>query len=107
LPPTIDWPYRRGTDRRHFLLTSLAGALAAPLAAQALQTKKLWRVGILATANPHVYDGFADELRKLGYIDGQNLALDLRSTEGKVERLPALAVELVRAVVDVILAGGT
>jgi putative ABC transport system substrate-binding protein len=68
---------------------------------------KVWRVGILATANPRVYDAFVDELHKLGYIDGQSLVLELRSAEGKVERLPTLAAELVRAGVDVIIAGGT
>jgi putative ABC transport system substrate-binding protein len=46
-------------------------------------------------------------LRRLGYIQGQNLALEIRSAEGKLERLPALAAELVRAGVDVIIAGGT
>jgi hypothetical protein len=69
------------------------GFTLAPLAVEAQQVGKVWRVGILATANPRVYDAFVDELHKLGYIDGQSLVLELRSAEGKVERLPTLAAE--------------
>ena len=79
----------------------------APVVAEAQSGGKVWRVGLLATANPRVYDDSVDELRRLGYIQGQNLALELRSAEGKIERLPTLAAELVRAGVDVIIAGGT
>jgi putative tryptophan/tyrosine transport system substrate-binding protein len=79
----------------------------APLIGEAESPGKVWRVGILATANPGVYDDSVDELRRLGYIDGQNLALEIRSAGGNSERLPALAAELVRAGVDVIIAGGT
>jgi putative ABC transport system substrate-binding protein len=79
----------------------------APLLAEAQGANRVWRVGVLATANPSVYDDTVDELRRLGYIQGQNLALELRSAEGKAERLPVLAAELVRAGVDVIIAGGT
>ena len=93
-------------DRRAFIGTMAGGLLAAPLAAEAQQTGKVWRVGILATANPRSYDPSVDELRKLGYIEGQNLALEFRSAEGNVKRLPILAAELVRAGVDVILAAG-
>src|SRR5215471_10276976 len=94
-------------SRRRFLATSGAAVLPPPLVARAQSRGKVWRVGILATANPRVYDDAIDELRKLGYIPGQNLVLDVRSAEGKVERLPTLAVELVRASVDVVIAGGT
>jgi ABC-type uncharacterized transport system substrate-binding protein len=58
------------------------------------------------TANPRLYDDFVDELRKLGYIDGQSVVLEFRNAEGKIERLPTLAAELVRARVDVVLAAG-
>jgi putative tryptophan/tyrosine transport system substrate-binding protein len=87
--------------RRHFLLTSLAGALTAPLAAGAQQAGKVWRVGVLVTANLRLYDSFVDELRRLGYVDGQNIVLEFRNAEGKYERFPVLAAELVRAGVDV------
>jgi putative ABC transport system substrate-binding protein len=94
-------------DRRTFLAGTGAVLLAAPLAAEGQQVGKAYRVGILVIANRRVYDPFVVELRKLGYIDGQNLVLEFRSAEGNVERLPALAVELVRAGVDVILAAGS
>src|ERR1700741_3168167 len=93
-------------DRRRFLLTSLAGAVAAPLIVEAQQTGRIQRVGILVSANPRIYDALIDELHKLGYIDGQTLALEFRNAEGKVDRFPTLAAELVRAGVDVIVAAG-
>ena len=93
-------------ERRTFLGTLTGSLLAAPLAAEAQQAGKAYRVGILVIANRRVYDPFVAELRKLDYIEGQNLVLEFRSAEGNVERLPALAVELVRAGVDVILAAG-
>src|SRR5262249_46166628 len=81
--------------------------LAAPLAVEAQQAGKVSRIGILVTANPRVYDDFVDQLRKLGYVEGENLALDIRSAEGHYERHPALAVELVKAGVDIILVAGS
>ncbi len=90
-------------DRRAFIGTVTGGLLAAPRAAGAQQAGKVSRVGVLVTANPRVYDGFVDELRRLGYVDGQNVVLDFRNAEGQYGRFPALAAELVRAGVDVIL----
>ena len=92
-------------DRRAFL--GIVGLLAPPLAAEAQPRGKMWRVGILATANPRIYDESIDGLRRLGYVQGQNLALEIRSAQGEIERLPNLAAELVLAGVDVIIAGGT
>ena len=97
-------PYRPDMNRRRFLLTSLAGAFAAPLAAEAQPMGKRPRVGILVTANPRLYDPFVEELRSLGYLDGQNIVLEFRSAEGRIERFPALAADLVRAGVNVTLA---
>jgi ABC-type uncharacterized transport system substrate-binding protein len=96
-------------DRRRFLLTSLAGALAAPLGAEAQQAAKVARIGYLttadvATAPRHLREAFLKGLRDLGYVEGRNLVIEYRSAEGKVERLPALAAELVALKVDVILA---
>src|SRR5260370_1949241 len=93
-------------DRRAFIGALAGGLLAAPRGVGAQQAGKVWRVGVLVTANPRVYDGFVDELRRLGYVDGQNVILEFRNAEGKYERFPALAAELVRAGVDVILTGG-
>jgi putative ABC transport system substrate-binding protein len=96
-------------DRRRFLLTSLAGALAAPHGADAQQPTKVARIGYLttadvATAPHHLREAFLKGLRDLGYVEGRNLVIEIRSAEGKFERLPALAAELVALKVDVILA---
>jgi putative ABC transport system substrate-binding protein len=97
-------------DRRRFLLTSLAGALAAPLAPEAQQAARVARIGYLAAnlaASPHMREAFLQGLRDLGYVEGGNVVIEYRSAEGKLERLPALAAELIALKVDVILAGGT
>jgi ABC-type uncharacterized transport system substrate-binding protein len=97
-------------DRRRFMLTSLAGALAAPLGAEAQQAAKIARIGYLAidlVANPRFRESFRQGLRDLGYVEGRNVVIEYRDAEGKPERLPALAAELVALKVDVIVAGGT
>jgi ABC-type uncharacterized transport system substrate-binding protein len=97
-------------DRRRFLLISLAGALAAPVAAGAQQAAKIARIGFLSLTlapNPHLKEAFRQGLRDLGYVEGRNVVIEYRDAEGKLERLPALAAELVALKVDVILAGGT
>jgi putative ABC transport system substrate-binding protein len=81
--------------------------LAAPLAAAA-QPERVWRIGYLASVaadNPPRL-AFRQRLRELGYVEGQNVVLEIRSSEGRVERFPALAAELVRLRVDVIVTGG-
>ena len=85
------------------------GLLAAPLAADAQPPAKVSRVGILSPVVPATYDtweAFRHGLRELGYVEGQNLAIEFRSAEGKPDRLPGLAAELVRLKVDVIVTGG-
>ncbi len=88
-------------------------ALTAPLASFA-QQQKVWRIGFLAArsrptaSNPDIYyDAFTQEMRSLGYIDGKNLVIEWRFADGKYERLPALAAELVHLNVDVIVTHGT
>jgi putative ABC transport system substrate-binding protein len=93
-------------NRRAFIAAMTGGLLAAPLAAEA-QTEKVYRVGILATYPvTHSFDYFVAALRDLGYIEGKNLILEIRSANNVPERVPALAVELVRLNVDVIVTGG-
>jgi ABC-type uncharacterized transport system substrate-binding protein len=96
-------------DRRRFLLTSLAGALAAPLGIEAQPTAKPWRIGRLSAgaASRAEEAAFRDGLRELGYIEGQNVLIDARYAEARVERLPGLAAELVRLNVDIIVASPT
>ncbi len=98
------------TTRRAFIGTLAGGLLAAPLAAEAQQAAKVARIGFLAVnlaPNPHLLEAFRQGLRDLGYIEGRNVVIEYRDAEGKFERLPALAAELVALRVDVILAGGT
>ena len=82
----------------------------APLAAEAQQAAKVARIGYLTgslAASPHLPEAFRQGLRDLGYVEGRNLVIEYRDAEGKLERLPALAAELVALKVDVIVAGHT
>ncbi len=98
-------------QRRDFLIA--AGALlAAPLVAEAQQAAKVARIGYQSNrlgAYPHLQEAFRQGLRDLGYVEGRNLVIEYRDAEGTVERLPALAAELVALKVDVIVtaAGST
>ena len=98
-------------DRRRFLLTSLAGALAAPLAAEAQKTGTPPRLGIIlsgsASSRPSLpeLDTFSKQLAALGWIEGETLRVD-RRWDDRAERLVELASELVRLDVRVILAAG-
>jgi putative tryptophan/tyrosine transport system substrate-binding protein len=101
-------------DRRRFLLTSLAGALAAPLAAGAQPARKLHRIGVLGLSptsaamagpdpkNPFV-NAFVRGMHELGYIYGEHFVTEPRGAEGKPERYPSLVADLVRLQVDVIV----
>ncbi len=97
-------------DRRTFLAGAGAALLATPLVAEAQPAAKVARIGYLAlnlAANPHVLEPFRQGLRDLGYVEGSNVVIEYRDAEGKPERFPALAAELVALKVDVILVGGT
>ena len=88
------------------LILALA-LLAAPLGAADAQQAKVHRIGYLASANPRssspFFQAFEQRLRELGYVEGQNLAIDFRNAEGKLDRLPDLAAELVRLKANVIV----
>ena len=92
-------------DRRAFVAGTL-GVLAAPQAIQA-QVGKSPRIGILRPGSPPdpLVDAFRQGLRELGYDEGHSISLEYRWAEGKDERLPELAADLVRLKVDVIVAG--
>jgi putative ABC transport system substrate-binding protein len=95
--------------RRAFVSSALA-LLAAPHVAEAQQAGKVPRIGVLLTlytAGEDAPQQFRLGLRDLGYIEGQNIAIEWRSAEGKYERLPALVAELVQLKVDVIVADVT
>jgi putative ABC transport system substrate-binding protein len=81
---------------------------AAPFAAEAQQPGKVYHIGYLSTPTrksvEHVLEAFLRALRELGWVEGQNLVIEYRWADGKVERLPGLAAELVRLKVDLIVA---
>src|SRR5712692_9170333 len=92
-----------------FTITLLLGGLFSPVAAEAQQAAKIARIGYLTDSpatSPHLREAFLQGLRDVGYVEGRNLMIDYRSAEGKLERLPVLAAELVALKVDVIVALG-
>ncbi|HKZ08896.1 MAG TPA: ABC transporter substrate-binding protein [Methylomirabilota bacterium] len=98
------------TTRRAFL-GALAGALAGPVAARAQSTPKARRIGWLGgptreAAQPYVQP-FLQGLTELGWIEGQNIVIEWRFGGGRAERLPALAAELVRLGVELIVVPST
>src|SRR3972149_9263714 len=84
------------------------GIVAAPLAAEAQQAKKIAKIGLLAPSPPAAaaqnIEAFRQGLRELGYVEGKTFVLERRYAEARTERLPDLARELVGLRVDVILA---
>ena len=90
--------------RRAFVGTLAGGLLAAPLVAEAQQAAKVPRIGFLANVRSPGTEGFQRGLRELGYVEGKNIIVEWRLAEGRLERLPELAAELVRLKVDVIVA---
>jgi putative ABC transport system substrate-binding protein len=105
-------------DRRHFLLTSLAGVVATPVVADAQQAVKVYRVGLIFPSPPvsemagpePVNNGaraFIRALRAFGYVEGRNLILERRSAEGRLERFAPIVSELLSLNVDVIVVSST
>src|SRR5436309_2750069 len=95
----------RSERKKIFCLTLCALLFAFCLSADAQQPKKIPRVGILFIGGrdqPHL-EAFKQGLRERGYTEGKNIVLDYRYAEGKVDRLPSLAAELVQLNVDVIV----
>jgi putative ABC transport system substrate-binding protein len=92
------------------LLTLCAMLFALSLLVWAQHPKKVPRIGYLSTTDPAAEairsEPFSAALRELGYIEGQNIAIEYRYAEGKADRFSALAAELVRLRVDIILVGG-
>ena len=97
--------------RRREFLGALAGAAARPMAARAQQAGKVYRIGVLETtpANMNVsnMEALRQGLRGLNYVEGRNLVIEYRSADGRGERFPALATELLHLKVDVIVTRGT
>ena len=96
--------------RRRFIERLTVGALFAPLALRAQPATRVRRIGVLSpgpTLSPEQYRGVWAPLRELGWVEGENLAFERRWANGRPERLRALAEELVRASVDIVVTIGT
>ena len=111
LPCRVEADTPCGSTRRAFLIALGTYALAAPLASFAQQQPKVTRIGFLGPESASRYasrmEALRAGLRDLGYVEGKNLIIEFRWAEGKYDRLPDLASELVRSKVDVIVTGGT
>src|SRR6266704_2202932 len=98
-------------DRRVFLGGLGMSVLAAPLAAEAQQARRIWWIGLLDYGSPDParlawWRAFQDRLRELGYVEGQNVVFQPRWGNGQVSRLQGLVTELVAAKVDVLVTAG-
>jgi putative ABC transport system substrate-binding protein len=98
-------------DRRGFITSLTVGALLASRSADAQKARSMRRIGWLSPAS--ATDGLPNlealraGLRELGYVEGQNITIEARWADGRSERLPQLAAELVRLPVDVLCTAGT
>src|SRR6478752_6677525 len=96
--------------RREFMILLSGTIVFRPNPLRAQQSQRIFKIGHLESStpsnSPHLLGAFRDRLRELGYVEGQNLFIERRYAEGKEERLPQLAAELVRFGVDVIFAIG-
>src|SRR5438309_8716612 len=99
-------------DRRTFVAGAMA-LLVAPLVVGAEQPERIFRIGILGNVRltdpegARLWGAFIQGLREVGYVEGRNITIEHRSSEGQYERLPDLAADLVRVKVDVIVAPAT
>ncbi len=98
-------------DRRMFIRSAAAGiptVAASPAIAQ--PAGKMARIGVLANSSANAQAGpllaFRQGLRELGWVEGQNIAIEYRGADGQLEKLPALAAELVKLPVDLIVTSG-
>src|SRR6266566_3828039 len=95
--------------RRRQFITLVGGAIAWPLAAHAQQPVPV--IGVLSAEWPDLFTdrlrAFRDGLSQTGYVEGRNLAIEYRWAEGRNDRLPELAAELVRRQVTVIVTAGS
>jgi putative ABC transport system substrate-binding protein len=97
-------------DRRTFLGALASGLFAAPLAADAQPAGTVYRIGVLSGSSAAAVDPLRraeEHLRALGYVEGRNLVVERRYTDGKLDELPRLVAELIRARVDLIVTVGT
>jgi putative ABC transport system substrate-binding protein len=100
-------------NRRKLVIALGMGALSSPFTLHAQPQTKVWRLGFLAPrrvdalGSDAIYGLLLQGMREFSYVEGKNLVIELRSSDGQIERLPALAAELVQAKVDVIVTSGS
>jgi len=98
-------------NRRTFIANLGLGLLAGPLAAEAQPAGKVWRIGLLDFASDPAsssrWKALRDRLHELGYVEGKNVLFESRWSDGELARMPGLAVQLVKARVDIIVTAGT
>jgi len=99
-------------ERRTFLTLATGGLLAAPLAAGAQPAGKVYRIGYISNSPPNtpessrLHEAFRQGLRERGWVEGRNAVIEWRFAEGRMERFPDLAADLVRLKVDLIVTTG-
>jgi putative tryptophan/tyrosine transport system substrate-binding protein len=100
-------------NRREFVSSVALALLAAPLAAEAQEAGKVYRIALVHPSRPaaemteegvRAYKAFFSELRRLGYVEGKNLVVERRSAEGRTERQPEIVAGVIRLKPDVIVA---
>jgi putative tryptophan/tyrosine transport system substrate-binding protein len=92
-----------GQLKRHEFITLIGGAAAWPLAAHAQQAGKVWRIAFITHVPQIIYESLFEDLRELGYVEGQNVIVERRYAEGRVERFQEFAAEMVRLKADLII----
>jgi putative tryptophan/tyrosine transport system substrate-binding protein len=97
--------------RRALLVAFVLFFTAVPRVADAQRAERVYRIGVLERTSPAInaanFEGFKQGLREHGYVEGKNLVIEYRSADGRDDRFPDLAAELVRSKVDLILTRGT
>jgi putative ABC transport system substrate-binding protein len=100
------------TTRRAFISTVAGGLLAAPLAAEAKPAGKVYRIGYISNSPPstpessRMYEAFRQGLLERGWVEGQNVVIEWRFAEGRMERFPDLTADLIRLKVDIVVTLG-
>jgi putative ABC transport system substrate-binding protein len=99
-------------ERRRFIEVIAGGLLVAPLAAEAQQAGKVYRIGYISNSPPstpetsRIYEAFRQGLLERGWVEGQNAVIEWRFAEGRMERFPDLAADLMRLKVDIVVTLG-
>jgi putative tryptophan/tyrosine transport system substrate-binding protein len=97
--------------RRRAFVALLGGAAVAFPSIRGQGAERVWRIGVLeirpASSNAEYFGVFLSSMRELGYVEGRDFTIEYRQADGRPERFPALAAELVRLKVDLILTRGT